>query len=59
MAEYIVSGARMICDKGEFSSVLSIPSGRMRVGGKLAAGRKDCVPQKHVAPFGMCSSGGP
>ncbi len=57
MAEYIVSGARMICDKGEFSSVLSIQSGRMRVGGKLAAGRKDCVPQKHVAPFGMCSSG--
>lgn len=39
MADYIVNGARFICDKGETTSVLTIPLARMCLGGKLAANR--------------------
>lgn len=57
MAEYIVDGARLICDKGAATSVLSIPASRIYMGGKLAANKQDCVPEVNVFSFGTCSSG--
>lgn len=57
MVEYIVDGAKLICDKGTTASILTIPSSRIYVGGKLAANKQDCVPDVNVFSFKMCSSG--
>lgn len=57
MAEYIVNGAVLRCDKGQYSTNLTIPAARMCMAGKPAAHSQDCVPNFHIHPFGDCSSG--
>lgn len=57
MADYVVDGARLKCDRGEAASALSIPAARMCLGGKPAAGRSDCISDFNIFSFGECSSG--
>ncbi len=56
MVEYIVNGAKMICDKGELPVKLNISSSRICVGGKPAAHSHNCIPGVNLSSFGLCSS---
>lgn len=57
MSEYIVNGAVLICDKGQYPTKLTVPVSRMCIAGKTAAHIHDCVPAVNIQPFGICTSG--
>lgn len=57
MAEYIVDGAILRCDKGIHESKLKVSSSRLCITGKPAASHLDCIPIKNIEDFGLCISG--
>ncbi len=56
MAEYIVDGAGLRCNKGKNLSSLKVPNSRLCITGKPVASQQDCVPVKNIGSFGQCMS---